>query len=556
MSLPRWLPAAIVAGSALVVARAEPDPAARRAEPSGSLREAIYFGSAGPVRIQFRVTIAGRPADAVWAEAVDKLFAYCDRNGDGVLDASERAFFVPPRRSREAEINPANASTVPLRLAFGRNAAGVSREDFAAAVREAGYGAVSLAYVAGRTDSAELSTALFSHLDRDHDGKLSVDEVKAARISLAPLDLNEDELLTAAEVLGRVPPPNAGPVVAVADAPQPEGASQNTPPELLFLPADRRQAVKHLLAARAGSRSTALGRKDLGFDAKEFAALDRDANGKLDSAELAAWLQQPADVSVALELDPARLTALPAAPGQRVTAAPGLTGAFTASISGAQFGFEPPRDGNPLAAWKATADSARDLFQRSAKEKGFVTRDEIEKQPFAGLLFDFADRNGDGHVDRAEIDAALRVLEPLAACRAEVRFVDRGNGLFELLDRNDDNQLSLRELVEAVTVLHPFADAGGLVGPKDLPRRFRVQTSPSGVPVVAIGPPRVMPAAPPPRPAATGKVPAWFSKMDRNGDGDVSLREFLGPLELFRKLDRDADGLISPDEARAASQKP
>jgi hypothetical protein len=44
--------------------------------------------------------------------------------------------------------------------------------------------------------------------------------------------------------------------------------------------------------------------------------------------------------------------------------------------------------------------------------------------------------------------------------------------------------------------------------------------------------------------------------MDRNGDGDVSLREFLGPLELFRKLDRDGDGLISPDEARAASQQP
>jgi hypothetical protein len=38
--------------------------------------------------------------------------------------------------------------------------------------------------------------------------------------------------------------------------------------------------------------------------------------------------------------------------------------------------------------------------------------------------------------------------------------------------------------------------------------------------------------------------------MDRNGDGDVSPREFLGTDEEFRLLDADGDGLISADEAR------
>jgi hypothetical protein len=56
-----------------------------------------------------------------------------------------------------------------------------------------------------------------------------------------------------------------------------------------------------------------------------------------------------------------------------------------------------------------------------------------------------------------------------------------------------------------------------------------------------------------PRPPPRG--PLWFRKMDRNGDGDVSPREFLGTPAQFRRIDADGDGLIDPDEAERADAR-
>ena len=46
----------------------------------------------------------------------------------------------------------------------------------------------------------------------------------------------------------------------------------------------------------------------------------------------------------------------------------------------------------------------------------------------------------------------------------------------------------------------------------------------------------------------------WFHKMDKNQDGDVSLREFLGSRADFQRLDTDGDGLISWEEALQADK--
>ena len=46
--------------------------------------------------------------------------------------------------------------------------------------------------------------------------------------------------------------------------------------------------------------------------------------------------------------------------------------------------------------------------------------------------------------------------------------------------------------------------------------------------------------------------PIWFTQMDRNSDGDISRREFLGTAAQFRQFDTDGDQLIDAEEAARA----
>jgi Ca2+-binding EF-hand superfamily protein len=516
--------------------------------PAASVRDVVYFGPAGPVRIRLHVSIDGRPADVVWAEAVDALFVFCDRNADGGLDPAERAAFAPPtRRDRDLELLAQDGAVQPLRLTFPAKDEKVTKAAFAEAVRAAGRGSIGLRVAPARSDSRQLSAALFKHLDRSGDGRLSADELKAARDRLAALDVDEDEFVTAAELLGRAVTANPGRVRIALPGARPEEPAESSS-ELVFLTADGAQGVKQLLAARGGARATALRPAEFGADPKAFAALDKDANGRLDTTELAAWLGRPPEIELALAFgaDGHQLKVVPPHP-------PGPGGAVVAALPGGRFRFEPPGDANSVrAAWDDAAGRLRDQFKELAKGSGTVERKQLERQPNALAFFDLADRNADGKVDAAEVEAALKAVAPLARCRAEVTFADQGDGLFELLDPDGDGRLSPRELVKAADALSAFAGPDGAVGPKDLVREFRVRAAVDPVPVGVLVPQgQATPAEGPARP--TG-APAWFTRTDRNGDGDVSLREFLGPVELFRKLDRDGDGLISPAEAVVADK--
>ena len=46
-------------------------------------------------------------------------------------------------------------------------------------------------------------------------------------------------------------------------------------------------------------------------------------------------------------------------------------------------------------------------------------------------------------------------------------------------------------------------------------------------------------------------APAWFQRMDRDLDGKLAWNEFTGPRGTFRRLDVDADEVVTIDEVGA-----
>lgn len=194
------------------------------------------------------------------------------------------------------------------------------------------------------------------------------------------------------------------------------------------------------------------------------------------------------------------------------------------------------------------------LRQRDTDKNGYLDEEEFLGLGLPSLDYKAADANSDGMLFPEELRAKLDELIARETSRVRLQASFERQPLFTKLDADGDMRLSRRELRDAHAVLASVdLDGDGRVGLAEFGGRYRLAFS---VPNLLDGAnPRMvaqveaMPRGPSRR---SMEGPKWFAAMDRNGDGDVALREFLGSIETFSRLDADDDGLISPSEAESA----
>jgi hypothetical protein len=166
------------------------------------------------------------------------------------------------------------------------------------------------------------------------------------------------------------------------------------------------------------------------------------------------------------------------------------------------------------------------------------------------------DADGDGKVFAAESAAYFARQIDLTDSRVIMSTFVEGRNLFDILDVNRDGRLNRREFGAAADRLgHWDVDSDSQLSVDEIPAVVRVEFGRATADIIAApqgAAPTMQTGA---APSTTTSGPVWFQKMDRNQDGDVSEREFLGPPSAFETLDRNGDRLIDGTEAKALQEK-
>jgi Ca2+-binding EF-hand superfamily protein len=511
--------------------------------PDRDTHDLIFLGSR-PVFVRIRMQVDGRSLREVRNLLSADLLKINDRDGDGFIDREE-AKQVPP-------FNAAGGRSRTLlddwpSVDRDEPTDKISKEELAA------YFDLLMGppfALVAKPERATQGVDLFSKFDADEDGKLSLTELKSAPEMIRKLDIDDDETFIIDELR-----PFQNPFAA-AD-PESSGETDAGVPFVTIGDSGEQAAlIKRLLALYDNSHDGQLDAAELGLPPAALAPFDADGNGALNYTEMAKLLQAPpAQLEFELALFQRRpgRTSLKVARDDlhAVSENESRPDRFSTVVNGLE------------VEWRARSTRTAVSDNRSFYKLEFLKADRdknkyLDEMEFGaiglpGADFKMVDRDSDGMVTEAEVLAFVDQDSASAQSRILMTVGHEGKSLFELLDVNLDRRLTRRELIEGAGRLSALdRDGDGYLTPAELTGRFRV--------MFEVGKPALFaPGAAANRADMTAPIlsnapaggPEWFRKMDRNRDGDLSRREFLGPAHLFDKLDANRDGLISRSEAES-----
>lgn len=502
---------------------------------SAGVHDMLLLLPDGPVHLRVTVTEAGKSLKAMREDFLKRLAVNLDTDQNGKVSRKETAkhpLFVTGRRFDDNKF-----------LDSLRAQKDYTEKELAMAVDRVAGQLITFRQNNSLTDQ---DLSVFRVLDENESGLIERVEMRTSAERLAKRDLDFDQCITFDEFLNQPVPDNNAQVVVQNDEPPSSVHSETL-----------RDATEPIIPTRLvktydKDRDAKLSAKELNWTEEACRSLDLDGDHLLSVKELSAIAKAQPDLQLAIDLADKSTGALRVVGGRLVTdqdkAQPGQVKITQPSMS-LSVGY---RQRDPIAEAERNSRAAFNAIDVDGN--GYLDRKEIvDHQRFQRYLFDAMDADGDDRVFAEEMLSYVKAYTEPATTSCQVTLFDTGNGYFQMLDANSDGRISIRELRKSEENLLKISGQTQEINPSRMTKSFRIELQRGGIglfgrvdrpeaesPTALLNPP-------------TG--PMWFQRMDRNGDSDLVWDEFLGPREVFHRMDRDADGLIDVDEAERFEQE-
>ncbi len=517
-------------------AQAPATPAAPAA--SAVTQSLVFLRSEHPVFIRLNVLIDGQELRATRNERFLQTFAELDTNSDQVIDNSERE--AHPQALRKLGIRdkwPELVKAIDTQPMDEKISTG-ELTDYALKM----FGPpVLLAQRAKSVRRSSQAVELFDLLDENQDQQVSQAEFAGLANRLHKLDADGDDAFSVIEV---EPFRNPFGQRRLNPTAQPEDS-----PWVMI------EAAAELLLKRFDQQSPkdSLSPAELGVAAKDFLIGDANHDGELNLDELRQWLPTvPPNYTLTVSLPQrkpgqpqltwadAAAPPPPANPKQRVRPTKNLETLMAGQPVQLQVSASRASQSDNLTFYKLQ-------FRRNDQDKNkYLSQTEFASMSVPGATFELVDADGNGEVHENELQDFLNLESLVDQGHVMLTYDSNEVSLFSLLDLDKDNRLTPRECLKASASWQSFDhNHDQKLERQELSGKLRL--------TVELVKPRLFQDVAMAANNMTGEPvineksagPVWFRGMDRNKDGDISRREFLGTDEAFKKRDRDGDGLIS-----------
>lgn len=520
-------------------------------DPANKSERVLLLLPGGPVVVETILTIDGQPFQSHREQMITDALQEADADNDGKVTWDEAVARPSFAGGRFAYLGQNEEVKKQLISQIDQNKDGlVDRVELRTLIAQYTGGP---ALMVQNNGFGQQNPPLRELLDVNKDDVLDADELAGAEARLKSRDANDNEIVDAAEISG-----NAGGVYANPQRGRPQAAQASV---LLFHlhSGANWKALFDLLVKRYG-------KKRYGKEEKLTAAcfplspnlvkrLDGNESGTLEEDELSAL--QAIEPTLIYEVNLGKSEGPPSSgllrmklehlAGPHAFVAGGIP---TLELPGIRLQMASL---NPKPNYGNLDGYAKQLINTYDKDKnGYIEKEELGTQAQLARQFLVWDQNGDGKVYPEEIKTSYEKQQIPMWHRVTLSAAEHGDSLYSLLDADNSGRLSLREVKGAANRLKTADKNGdGRITLDEIPDTVRFTVSRgsgySGGQLVQVGGGRAGGVAPAAKPAG----PEWFIRMDKNGDGDITPREFLGEEEQFKKLDTNGDGFIELKEAEA-----